>query len=136
MRILITGGTGLVGSAFRSIETEHELILYGSDQYDLRREQDADDMIYRAHPDAIIHLAAKVGGVKGNSDYAADFFYDNMIINLNVLNCARLYKVPKVLSLLSTCIYPDNPSYPLTEDQIHSGEPHPSNFGYAYAKRR
>lgn len=135
MRILITGGTGLVGSAFERIQTPHELILYGSSTYDLTREQDADDMIYRAHPDAIIHLAAKVGGIKGNSDYVADFFYKNMIMNLNVLNWARIYNVPKVLSLLSTCIYPDNPSYPLTEDQIHNGEPHESNFGYAYAKR-
>jgi GDP-L-fucose synthase len=135
MRILITGGTGLVGSAFQNIETDHELILFGSDQYNLIREQDADDMIYRAQPDAIIHLAAKVGGVKGNSDYVEDFFYDNMVMNLNVLNWARIYKVPKVLSMLSTCVYPDDPSYPLTEDQIHAGEPHQSNFGYAYAKR-
>ena len=71
MRILVTGGTGLVGSAFNSIQTDHELILYGSQTYDLRREQDVDDMIYRTHPDAIIHLAAKVGGVKGNSDHMA-----------------------------------------------------------------
>src|SRR6056300_211692 len=135
MRILITGGTGLVGSAFQNIETDHELILFGSGQYNLIREQDADDMIYRAQPDAIIHLAAKVGGVKGNSDYVEDFFYDNMVMNLNVLNWARIYKVPKVLSMLSTCVYPDDPTYPLTEDQIHNGEPHKSNFGYAYAKR-
>lgn len=135
MRILVTGGTGLVGSAFHNIETDHELILFGSDQYNLTREQDVDDMIYRIKPEAIIHLAARVGGVKGNSDYVADFFYDNMVMNLNVLNWARIYKVPKVLSMLSTCIYPDDPSYPLTEDQIHAGEPHQSNFGYAYAKR-
>ena len=135
MRILVTGGTGLVGSAFNNIQTDHELILYGSQTYDLRREQDVDDMIYRTHPDAIIHLAAKVGGVKGNSDHMADFFYENMMINLNLLEWARIYNVPKVLSLLSTCVYPDNPLYPLTEDQIHAGEPHQSNYGYAYAKR-
>jgi len=135
MRILITGGTGMVGSSFNRVETDHELILYGSDQYDLRDDQSVCDMIYRARPDAIIHLAAKVGGVKGNTDYVADFFYDNMIMNLNVLNNAKIYKVPKVLSLLSTCVYPDNPSYPLTESQLHDGEPHRSNFGYAYAKR-
>ena len=135
MRILVTGGTGLVGSAFKNVQTDHEIILRGSSQYDLRREQDVDDMIHRVQPDAIIHLAAKVGGVKGNSDYVADFFYDNMIMNLNVLNWARIYNVPRVLSLLSTCIYPDQPTYPLTENQIHGGEPHESNFGYAYAKR-
>jgi len=135
MRILVTGGTGMVGSSFNNIDTEHEVILYGSDAYDLRREQDVCDMIYRAHPDAIIHLAAKVGGVKGNTDFVADFFYENMIMNLNVLETARQYRVPKVVSLLSTCVYPDKVSYPLTEDQLHNGRPHQSNFGYAYAKR-
>ena len=92
-------------------------------------------MIYRSQPDAIIHLAARVGGVKGNSDFVSDFFYENIQMNTNLLETARIYKVPKVLSLLSTCIYPDNPEYPLTEEQIHNGEPHQSNFGYAYAKR-
>ncbi len=134
-RILITGGTGMVGSAFENIETEHELILYGSATYNLLDQQDVCDMIYRARPDAIIHLAARVGGVKGNSDFVADFFYENTIMNTNLLETARLYKVPKVLSLLSTCVYPEDPIYPLTEDQIHSGEPHQSAFGYAYAKR-
>ena len=57
------------------------------------------------------------------------------MINTNVLEAAKEYRVPKVVSLLSTCIYPDKVTYPLTEDQIHLGEPHESNFGYAYAKR-
>jgi len=135
MRILITGGTGMVGSAFGNLETEHELIRYGSDQYDLRDEQQVEDMFYRNQADAVIHLAARVGGVKGNSDYVADFFHDNIMMNSNLLTIAKNYKIPKVLSLLSTCVYPNDVTYPLTEDQIHNGEPHESNFGYAYAKR-
>ena len=135
MRILVTGGTGMVGSAFDRIKSNHKIISFGSQTYDLRNEQDVCDMIYRTQPDAIIHLAAKVGGIKGNMDYVADFFYENMIMNLNVLNIAKMYKIPKVLSILSTCVYPDKAKYPLTEDQIHNGEPHSSNFGYAYAKR-
>ena len=134
-KILVTGGTGMVGQGFTRLETNHELVLFGSQQYDLRREQDVCDMMYRIQPDAIIHLAAKVGGVKGNSDYVADFFYDNIIINTNVLETAKNYKIPKVVSLLSTCVYPDDVTYPLTEGQVHDGEPHHSNFGYAYAKR-
>jgi GDP-L-fucose synthase len=134
-KILITGGTGMVGSAFNDLSTEHELVLVGSADYDLRQASDCRCMLADNQPDAIIHLAAKVGGVKGNSDYVADFFCDNMMINTNILQSAVEFKVPKVLSLLSTCIYPDNPIYPLTEDQIHNGEPHRSNFGYAYAKR-
>ena len=86
-------------------------------------------------PDAIIHLAAKVGGIKGNSDNISDFFHDNIMINTNVLQAAKNKKVKKVLSLLSTCVYPDKVTYPITENQIHNGEPHSSNFGYAYAKR-
>lgn len=135
MKILITGGTGMVGSAFNNLATAHELILVGSGDYDLRLPCDCSRMFSDNHPDAIIHLAAKVGGVKGNTDYVADFFRDNIVINTNVLQSAVELKVPKVLSLLSTCIYPDSPTYPLTEDQIHNGEPHQSNFGYAYAKR-
>lgn len=135
VNILITGGTGMVGSAFENIETKHNLIRCGSKDFNLLIEQDVYDMMDKVKPDAIIHLAAKVGGVKGNSDYISDFFYDNIVINANILNAAKNCNIPKVLSLLSTCVYPDNPTYPLTESQIHDGEPHQSNFGYAYAKR-
>lgn len=134
-KILVTGGTGMVGSAFENLETEYELILIGSADYNLTQQHNASKMLKCHNPDAIIHLAAKVGGVKGNAESVADFFHENIMINTNVLEVAREYKIPKVISLLSTCIYPDNPIYPLTEDQIHNGEPHKSNFGYAYAKR-
>jgi len=78
-----------------------------------------------------------VGGVKANSNYVGDFYFANSNINHNVLNEAKNFGVKKVISLLSTCVYPDEPYilYPLTEDQLHLGPPHPSNFGYAYAKR-
>jgi len=135
MKILITGGTGMVGSAFKNIKTEHELILVGSKNYNLLWLEDVEKMLHEQQPDGIIHLAARVGGVKGNSDYVADFFHENILINTNLLTIARRNSISKVVSLLSTCIYPDNPIYPLTEDQIHNGEPHQSNFGYAYAKR-
>tara|TARA_R110000824_G_scaffold246575_1_gene435738 strand:- start:540 stop:1463 length:924 start_codon:yes stop_codon:yes gene_type:complete len=135
MKVLITGGSGLVGSSFKNIDTNNQLILVGSSDADLKNRKETENLIAKNQPDAIIHLAAKVGGVKGNSDFVADFFHENVLINTNVLNSARQFRVPKVVSLLSTCIYPDNPTYPLSEDQIHNGEPHPSNFGYAYAKR-
>ena len=125
----------MVGSAFKNIETEHEFILVGSADYDLRFGSDCRCMIADHQPEAIIHLAAKVGGVEGNTDYVADFFRDNILINTNLLDAAKNQNIKKVVSLLSTCVYPDAVTYPLTEDQIHSGEPHRSNFGYAYAKR-
>ncbi len=135
MKILVTGGTGMVGSAFKNIETAHDLVLISSSDYDLKWPFHAHSMLKDHRPDAVIHLAARVGGVKGNSDYVADFFHDNIMINTNVLDAAKECRIPKVVSLLSTCIYPDKVTYPLTEDQIHLGEPHESNFGYAYAKR-
>ena len=135
MKILITGGTGMVGSAFKDINTKHNLVLIGSSEQDLTDYESAYSAISEHNPDAVIHLAARVGGVKGNSDYVADFYSDNIRINTNVLLPAPSLGVKKVLSLLSTCIYPDKATYPLTEEQIHNGPPHQSNFGYAYAKR-
>lgn len=135
MKVLITGGTGMVGSGFSNKQTEHELILMGSGHYDLCSWHDCQLMMMHHNPDAVIHLAARVGGVKGNTDFVADFFSDNIAINTNVLQASKKFGVSKVVSLLSTCVYPDDVNYPLTEDQIHNGPPHVSNFGYAYSKR-
>jgi len=135
MKILITGGTGMIGAAFKNVVTSHNLILVGSQDYDLTNENSTREMFQMHTPDAVIHLAARVGGVKGNSDYVADFYEDNIRINTNVLRTARFAGVKKLVALLSTCIYPDKAVYPLTPNQIHNGPPHESNFGYAYAKR-
>jgi len=86
-------------------------------------------------PEYVIHTAGKVGGLLGNMNNKGQFFYENIMINTNVLESARLTNVKKVVSFLSTCVFPDNVKYPLTEDQIHNGEPHNSNYPYAYAKR-
>jgi GDP-L-fucose synthase len=92
-------------------------------------------MIKDINPDAIIHLAARVGGVHSNSAYIADFFKDNILMNTNLLNSAQQHGTKKVVSLLSTCVYPDVAQYPLTPERFNDGPPHASNFGYAYAKR-
>ena len=134
-KVLITGGTGMLGQAFKNTYEGYEIIKVGTSKWDLTRYDDALDMFEEIRPTACIHLAARVGGVKANTDNIADFCTDNLSINTNVLKAANQMEVTKVLSLLSTCIYPDNASYPLTEDQIHAGPPHISNFGYAYAKR-
>ena len=154
MQIVITGGAGFIGSTLapRLLSMGHKVhvvdnLMYGGQailplfinpNFSFS-EVDVTDAAALApelkDADVVVHLAAKVGGVKGNSDYVSDFFHDNIMINTNVLQACKNHGVSKVLSLLSTCIYPDNPTYPLTEDQIHNGEPHRSNFGYAYAKR-
>jgi len=135
MKILVTGGTGMVGSSFLNKNDEHDYILIGSKDCDLLNPQDAIHKIGSIKPDAVIHLAAKVGGIKGNTDFVADFHRENILINTNVLHSCVVNEIPNVVSLLSTCIYPDKCIHPLTPEQMHLGEPHESNFGYAYAKR-
>jgi GDP-L-fucose synthase len=131
--ILVTGGSGMVGNALK--EVLPDAFYISSDNCNLTSENDTKYMFKHLKPTKVIHLAAKVGGVKANMEQLGEFYTDNIRINTNVLHYSMVYKVEKVLSLLSTCIYPDTVTYPLTEEQIHNGPPHESNFAYAYAKR-
>ncbi|MCX6800151.1 MAG: NAD-dependent epimerase/dehydratase family protein, partial [Candidatus Falkowbacteria bacterium] len=74
-------------------------------------------------------------GIGGNSAHPGQYFLDNIRINTNVLDAARQVGVEKLVSFMSTCIFPNDCTYPLNEKDLHKGDPHPSNFGYAYAKR-
>ncbi|CAB1097059.1 GFS [Ectocarpus sp. CCAP 1310/34] len=76
-----------------------------------------------------------VGGLFSNLKYKVEFFRENILINDNVMECCRIYKVEKLVSCLSTCIFPDKTTYPIDETMVHNGPPHTSNEGYAYAKR-
>lgn len=131
----MTGGTGMVGSAFLKTKRDHEIILVGSSDANLTSFSSTVRLLESTKPDSVIHLAARVGGVKSNTAYVADFYLQNTLINTNVLNACHENDIQKVVSLLSTCVYPDKAKYPLTEDQIQQGPPHSSNFGYAYSKR-
>ena len=133
MEILVTGGSGMIGRAMKELIPKAKFI--GSDRYDLRKQNDVEYLFYKEKPECVIHLAARVGGVEANYNNPGKFYYDNIMINTNVLECSRKHKVKKVLSVLSTCIYPDSTKYPLVEEQIHNGEPHYTNYAYAYAKR-
>lgn len=106
-----------------------------SDQADLRDASATKKLFEDVKPTHVIHLAARVGGVKANMEQAGSFFLDNVLINTNVLECARRAGVQRLVSILSSCNYPDGAKFPLREDALHQGEPHSSNFGYAYAKR-
>jgi len=128
-KILVTGGTGLVGSCFENA------IHISSREYDLTNLKDAILMMNTHQPDHVIHCAAKVGGVGGNSKYKGDFFRDNILINTNVIEAARQCGVKNLVAFLSTCIFPDKVEYPLKESYLHMGPPHSSNDAYAYAKR-
>ena len=125
---VITGGTGLIGSAF----TEGVKL---TSKRDLRDYDKAEFAISMYKPDVVIHCAAKVGGVGANMEFPADFFMDNIRMNTNVIQACHELKVKKLVSFLSTCVFPDKVEYPLDETKIELGPPHTSNFAYAYAKR-
>jgi GDP-L-fucose synthase len=128
MKLLVTGGTGLVGSAINAD------IKVGKN-YDLTNSVVCDSMFKKYNPTHVIHCAAKVGGLGGNINYKGEYFRDNIMINTNVIESARKSGVTNLVAFLSTCVFPDNVEYPLTEEKIHLGEPHFSNYPYAYAKR-
>jgi len=129
MNLLVTGGSGLVGSALTADFKPTR------DELDLMELDAIIDYIKENEITHIIHCAAKVGGIKANMEHLGEFFYDNIIMNSNLLEAAKECGVEKVVSFMSTCVFPDNATYPLTTDQIHNGEPHSSNYAYAYAKR-
>lgn len=130
-KILVTGGSGLVGSEFKG----SQYVKPNSKYCDFRDQQETKSLFDEVQPDCVIHCAAKVGGIFANINQKADFFRDNVLINTNVLHQAYLSQVDKLVAFLSTCIFPDDVEYPLTEDKIHLGPPHFSNDAYAYAKR-
>lgn len=133
-KILITGANGLVGSAIKKINPENTVYLTHTDA-DLVNFEATKKIFSDIKPDKVIHLAAVVGGVGANLAHPGKFFYDNIMINTNVLEAARLTGVEKLISFMSTCVFPDQCAYPLNEKDLHNGPPHPSNFGYAYTKR-
>lgn len=126
---LVTGGTGMVGSA---IEADLKI---GRKDCDLTDWHAVNAFFEQHQPEEVIHCAAKVGGIWGNMHYKGDFFRDNILINTHVIEAARLHGVKRLVAFLSTCVFPDDVTYPLSEEQIHLGPPHTSNDAYAYAKR-
>lgn len=126
---LVTGGTGMVGSA---IEADLKI---GRKDCDLTSWVDVNAFFEKHKPKEVIHCAAKVGGIWGNMHYKGDFFRDNILMNTHVIEAARLHGVERLVAFLSTCVFPDDVAYPLTESKIHLGKPHTSNDAYAYAKR-
>jgi len=130
-KILVTGGNGLVGSEFIG----DKYFKPTSKDVDVRITSEVNTLVGLNNFDSIIHCAGKVGGVGGNMKYKGEFFYDNIMMNTNIIESARLFGVKKLVAFLSTCVFPDNVEYPLTENKIHLGPPHFSNDAYAYAKR-
>jgi GDP-L-fucose synthase len=135
-RVWVAGHRGLVGSALvRRLESEDcEVLTAGREKVDLRVPGQVADWLADRQPQAVFLAAAKVGGILANDTYPADFLYENLLIELNVIEAARRANVEKLLFLGSSCIYPKLAPQPITEDALLTGPLEPTNEWYAIAK--
>lgn len=136
-KIYIAGHRGLVGSAIvRKLQKEgfNNLVLKTSSELDLRHELAVRDFFEKEKPEYVFAAAAKVGGINANNVYPADFIYDNLCIQNNLIHQAYRNGVKKLLFLGSSCIYPKNAPQPIKEDYLLTGKLEPTNDAYAIAK--
>ena len=136
-KIYIAGHRGMVGSAIvRKLNAEgyQHLVLRTSDELDLRDQQAVDEFFRKEKPDYVFLAAAKVGGILANNTYRADFIYENLMIQNNVIHAAYVNKIKKLLFLGSSCIYPKVAPQPLKEEYLLTGPLEYTNEPYAVAK--
>ena len=136
-KIYIAGHRGMVGSAIeRKLRAEgyHNIIARTSSELDLRNQQAVNTFFELEKPDYVILAAAKVGGIHANNTYRAEFIYDNLMMEANMIHTAYLNKVKKLLFLGSSCIYPKMAPQPLKEEYLLSGYLEATNQPYAIAK--
>jgi GDP-L-fucose synthase len=136
-KIYVAGHRGLVGSAImKKLKKEgyNNLVYRTSSELDLRRQEKVEEFFEEEKPDYVILAAAKVGGIQANDKYSAEFLYDNLMIESNVIDAAYQNDVEKLLFLGSSCIYPKFADQPMKEDYLLSGKLESTNEGYAIAK--
>jgi GDP-L-fucose synthase len=136
-KIYIAGHRGMVGSAIlRTLQAQgySNFVLRTSSELDLRNQKDVSDFFSKEKPEYVFLAAAKVGGIVANNTYRADFLYENLMIQSNVIHQAYLNGVQKLLFLGSSCIYPKMAAQPLKEDYLLTGLLEPTNEPYAIAK--
>jgi GDP-L-fucose synthase len=136
-KIYIAGHRGMVGSGLeRKLRKEgyNNIVTRASSELDLRNQQAVNDFFEIEKPSYVILAAAKVGGIHANNIYRAEFIYDNLMIEANIIHAAYLNKVTKLLFLGSSCIYPKMAPQPMKEEYLLSGFLEPTNQPYAIAK--
>ncbi len=136
-KIYIAGHRGMVGSAIiRKLNAEgfENIIFRTSSELDLRNQQAVSDFFQKEKPDYVFLAAAKVGGILANNTYRAEFLYDNLMIQSNIIDSAHKAGVTKLMFLGSSCIYPKLAPQPLKEEYLLTGELEPTNEPYAIAK--
>lgn len=136
-KIFVAGSNGMVGSAIiRELEKNgyHNILKKSSKELDLRNQQAVLSFFEQEKPEYVFLAAAKVGGIFANNEYPADFLYDNLMIQNNVIHAAHIFKVKKLLFLGSSCIYPKFAQQPIKEEYLLTGVLEPTNEAYAIAK--
>lgn len=135
-RVWVAGHRGMVGNAImRRLESERcEILTVGHAELDLKRQTEVEDWLAEARPDAIFVAAATVGGIHANDTRPAEFLYDNLMIEANVIESAYRTNVEKLMFLGSACIYPRDAAQPMAEEALLSGPLEPTNEWYAVAK--
>lgn len=141
MKILITGSTGMVGKNLKEHiftyynKINYEYLFLTSNSCNLLSYNETYNVFNKFKPDIVVHLAANVGGLYKNLNNNIQMFQDNLLMNMNVFKVCDEFNVKRLITIGSTCIFPDNISYPLKEEYLHKGKPHQSNYGYSFAKR-
>ena len=135
-KIWVAGHTGMVGRAVCAELAKEEVtpIVVSSQELDLRRQSDVEAWIKSEQPDAIIMCAARVGGILANDTNPAEFLYENLIMEANVIHAAHMQEVAKLVFLGSSCIYPKYAQQPIKEEYLLTGALEPTNEWYALAK--
>jgi GDP-L-fucose synthase len=136
-KIYIAGHNGMVGSAIiRALERRGytNIISRRSSELDLKNQRDVNNFFLHENPEYVFLAAAKVGGIGANIERPAEFLYDNVLINSNVIHAAHEHQVKKLLFLGSSCIYPRLSQQPMKEEYLLDGKLEPTNEGYALSK--
>ena len=130
-RIWVAGHNGMVGSAVcRALESENcEILSISRTDLDLLRQSDVEDWYAQAKPDAVIVCAARVGGILANDTYPADFIYQNLMLEANIIHGAYKTGIEKLIFLGSSCIYPKHATQPMAEGALLTGPLEPTNEG-------
>lgn len=137
-KIFVTGHRGMVGSAlvraFKKQSSDNQFLLAGREELDLLDQTSVEKFIERERPDIVINAAAKVGGIHANNTYPADFIYQNLLVNTNLIHSAWKYGVNRFFNLGSSCIYPRDCQQPIKEEYLLTGPLEKTNEAYALAK--
>jgi GDP-L-fucose synthase len=137
MRVLVTGGHGFLGGHVcdELRRRGHHVFAPRSHEFDLREPSQARGAVYESHAEAVVHLAARVGGIGANVEHPGSFFYDNAVMGIHLMEEARLAGVAKFLTVGTGCAYPERGPMPQSEDALWDGYPAQETAPYAMAKK-